>query len=434
MFSSRIRVAAITRSSRRVMACTTSAGGSARWAGRDRARPPAGRGSVTATTRCPEPPWVLTGCTASACSAVPAAVSSVHRNSRVWFLRAAAASWVAAVGLAGRSIKAVNNLPVAYPGPEPSSSPAAALTRRIVPSAPSRNRGTGACWKTACSSRRSAWEESEPPLPGSASVPLPAAVSAATAASNSASAASSSGPGSAPGSAAACRSAAYRALSPVISLPAPWGPGDCCFAANLPVPVPLGYGPGISLVARSTGTSQAPAPAPLPRAARGGQPSRTARPGRPRESAKAAARWPASAGQRVPGHGKLLRLAPRGADLKPEVNLPEPRPGADQPVTLEPFQRREDVNRAGLHVPVQAEDDLPVAVLIDGERLAAYRGGADPPGSPAATAHIVDPDHDLIGPGGVAEPQVVAASASVPACGLIVSVKSEVIEANAETA
>src|SRR5262249_58696116 len=106
-----------------------AAGGGGAWgAAGAGARRRAGRGGVTATTRWRTPPCVLTGCTARVCSAVPAAVSSTHRNSRVSFLRAAAASWVAAAGLAGRSMKAVNDLPVAYPGPEPSSSPAAALT------------------------------------------------------------------------------------------------------------------------------------------------------------------------------------------------------------------------------------------------------------------------------------------------------------------
>src|SRR5258708_14668944 len=81
-------------------------------------------------------------------------------------------------------------------------------------------------------------------------------------------------------------------------------------------------------------------------------------------SAEAAARRPTSACQRVPGHGELLRLAAGGADLEPEVNLPELRPGADQPVTLEPFQLREDVNHAVLLVVIQADDDLPAALLV----------------------------------------------------------------------
>src|SRR5262249_44936931 len=124
-------------------------------------------------------------------------------------------------------------------------------------------------------------------------------------------------------------------------------------------------------------------------------------------SAEASARWPAGAGQRVSGHGELLRLSARGTDLKPEVNLPKLCPGADQPVTLEPLQRREDVHRAGLFVVIQAEDDLPVAILVDGERPLGDPRGADPPGSAAAPARVVNPDHDLLGPGGVAEPQVV---------------------------
>src|SRR5258708_17008163 len=130
-------------------------------------------------------------------------------------------------------------------------------------------------------------------------------------------------------------------------------------------------------------------------------------------SAEAAARRPTSACQRVPGHGELLRLAAGGADLEPEVNLPELRPGADQPVTLEPFQRREDVNRAGLLVVIQAEDYLPAAVLVDGERLPADRRGPDLPRSAVAPARVVHPDHDLVRPGGVPQPQVLGCLALV---------------------
>src|SRR5262249_4490663 len=103
----------------------------------------------------------------------------------------------------------------------------------------------------------------------------------------------------------------------------------------------------------------------------------------------------------------LLRLSARGADLEAEVNLPELRPGADQSPTLEPLQRREDVNRAGPFVVVQAEDNLPAAILVDGERPPGDRRGTDLPGSAVAPAHVVDPAHDLLGPGGVTKPQVV---------------------------
>src|SRR5262249_41911976 len=124
-------------------------------------------------------------------------------------------------------------------------------------------------------------------------------------------------------------------------------------------------------------------------------------------SAEAAARWPAGAGQRVSGHGELLRLSARGADLEAEVNLPELRPGADQSPTLEPPQLREDVTRPGRSVGDRAEDNLPAAILVDGERPPGDRRGTDLPGSAVAPAHVVDPDHDLLGPGGVTKPQVV---------------------------
>ena len=170
-------MAAITRSSRRVIASTTSVPGSARWPARGRVRR-GGCGSSGGWSPPPpdgpRSPWVLTGCTASVWSTAPAAVSSPQRNCLVSPLRAAAARWVAAAGRDGRSMKAVKALPVAYPGPEPSRSPAAALTRRTVPSLPSRNNGTGACWKTACSSLRSACAAAEEPWP-----PLPRLIRAA---------------------------------------------------------------------------------------------------------------------------------------------------------------------------------------------------------------------------------------------------------------
>ena len=48
-----------------------------------------------------------------------------------------------------------SGLPVAYPDGDPSSAAAWLFARLIVPSCSSRNSGTGACWNTACSSRRS---------------------------------------------------------------------------------------------------------------------------------------------------------------------------------------------------------------------------------------------------------------------------------------
>jgi hypothetical protein len=130
----------------------------------------------------------------------------------------AAASWLLTAAREGGSMNAVSDLPVAYPGGAPISSPALVLARRTVASCSSTNSGTGALLKTARSKVRSALSESagaaeaESPVAASASL-----ASASTAASSSANEASSRARGSAPGMAAAWRSASRRSARPLRS-------------------------------------------------------------------------------------------------------------------------------------------------------------------------------------------------------------------------
>src|SRR5262245_32519052 len=122
-------------------------------------------------------------------------------------------------------------------------------------------------------------------------------------------------------------------------------------------------------------------------------------------SVEASARRPALAGQRVSGHGELLGLTSGGADLPPEVNLREPRSGADQAVVLQPLQYPKDVDRAGREILVQAEDQLIRAVPINRKGLASHGPGADAGGAAVAPSCVVNPDHHLAG-GGISEPNV----------------------------
>ena len=92
--------------------------------------------------------------------------SSEQATRRPLPVRTTAASWECTAARDGRSTNAVSALPVAYPVPEPSSSPARTLARRTVPSRSSRNIGTGALANMARSRRRSASVESAPWSPG----------------------------------------------------------------------------------------------------------------------------------------------------------------------------------------------------------------------------------------------------------------------------
>ncbi len=152
----------------------------------------------------------------------PPAVSSRQETERGCPVRVTAASCVAKAARNGRSTNAPSGLPVAYPVGAPSSSAALLLARRIVPSCSSRNSGTGACWNTACSRRRSVRTDSGSTSPGPSTTPGSAAGAApiaSMAASSSVRAASIRVRRSVPGSPAAWRRASRRdAMSATASL------------------------------------------------------------------------------------------------------------------------------------------------------------------------------------------------------------------------
>ena len=221
LLSSSTLVTAVTASSRRVMAATAGspfAFAAGRFAGlSSRCGSPATAGTavrVAVTIRTDGSPGRSAAAAVSMTSTGPSPLSSRQPAVRCLPVRATAASCVCTVARKGRSTNAVSGLPVAYPVGDPSSAAASLLARLIVPSCSSRNSGTGACWKTACSSRRSARTDSGSASAGelpAAATACAAAPSASIAASSSVSAASISVRGSAPGRPAAWRSASRRA-------------------------------------------------------------------------------------------------------------------------------------------------------------------------------------------------------------------------------
>ncbi len=185
-----------------------------------------GTGMAAAITRPGSAPRSMTSSSSTALITA-SRPSSEQATRRPLPVLTTAASWECTAARDGRSTNAVSALPVAYPVPEPSSSPARTLARRTVPSRSSRNIGTGALANMARSSRRSASVESAPWSPaGTASARSRAAASIAP--SSSANAASSSCGSGAPGRAADCRSAPERARNAAISLSDPGAPLRSC--------------------------------------------------------------------------------------------------------------------------------------------------------------------------------------------------------------
>ena len=222
LLSSRTLVSAMTASSRRVMAAMAgsptvsraafAAGRAGRFPGlpsgsaASSATPPAAPGKIV-TIRTGGSPGSSAAAAVRATSSGPSAVRIRQFAVRGLPVRATAASCVWTAALKGRSMKALSGLPVAYPDGAPSSAAALLLARLIVPSCSSRNSGAGACWKTACNSRRSACTDSGATSAGEGSRPPevaeePAPI-ASIAASSSVSAASISQRGSTPGRPAA---------------------------------------------------------------------------------------------------------------------------------------------------------------------------------------------------------------------------------------